>query len=194
MRVVTSRSRAFFLLGVMSLLLTACTTPPSSLALKPSLVAAHEAPSQAVQNQESLKPSQGSKPQAEFRGGRFSLVVDTEPQQSFLSSFDLSGGWHDGVLIIYNPLGLQMARVEWTPQNARLLQGGQTREAPDLEKLIFQLTGTQLPASALIDWLSGKPTPAEGWNVDLSEWHLRRLVLERVQPKPRTVLRIAFES
>jgi hypothetical protein len=45
----------------------------------------------------------------------------------------------------------------------------------------------------LVDWLGGKPTPAEGWNVDVSEWHLRRLVLERVQPAPRTVLRIAFE-
>ncbi|MEY4078013.1 MAG: Outer-rane lipoprotein LolB, partial [Pseudomonadota bacterium] len=57
-----------------------------------------------------------------------------------------------------------------------------------------ELTGAQLPTAALVDWLSGKPTPAEGWNVDVSEWHLRRLVLERVQPAPRTVLRIAFES
>ena len=178
----------------MSLLLTACTTPPRSLTLQHGLVATLEAPPATVPGQEPIQPSQGPKPQAEFRGGRFSLVVDTEPQQSFLSSFDLSGGWPDGVLIIYNPLGLQMARVEWTPQNARLLQGGQTREAPDLEKLIFDLTGTQIPGSALIDWLGGKPTPAQGWNVDLSEWHLRRLVLERVQPKPRTVLRIAFES
>lgn len=194
MRVVTSRSWAFILWGAMGLLLTACTTPPSTSALKPSSVAALEAPSDGVPAQESIKPSQGPKPQAEFRGGRFSLVVDSEPQQSFLSSFDLSGGWPDGVLIIYNPLGMQMARVEWTPLYARLLQGGQTREAPDLEKLIFQLTGTQIPASALIDWLGGKPTPAEGWKVDMSEWHLRRLVLERVQPMPRTVLRIAFES
>ena len=77
---------------------------------------------------------------------------------------------------------------------ARLLQGSQIREFENLEKLIYQTTGTRLPAAALVDWLSGKPTPAEGWNVDVSEWHLRRLVLERVQPAPRTVLRIAFES
>jgi outer membrane lipoprotein LolB len=122
------------------------------------------------------------------------LVVDTEPQQSFLSSFDIQGGWPDGVLTIYNPLGMQMARVEWTPQGARLIQGSQIRQAVSLESLIFQLTGTQLPAAALIDWLGGRPTPAEGWKVDVSEWHLRRLVLERIQPAPRTVLRIAFES
>jgi len=194
MRVVISKTCAFILLGALSLWLTACTTPPTALASKPSAVVSLEASQGSVPTQESMKLPQATKPQAEFKGGRFSLVVDTEPQQSFLSSFDLSGGWPDGVLIIYNPLGMQMARVEWTPLYARLLQGGQTREAPDLEKLIFQLTGTQIPASALIDWLGGKPTPAEGWKVDMSEWHLRRLVLERVQPMPRTVLRIAFES
>ena len=89
---------------------------------------------------------------------------------------------------------MQMARVEWTAQNARLLQGNQVRESSSLERLVLELTGAQLPTAALVDWLSGKPTPAEGWNVDVSEWHLRRLVLERVQPAPRTVLRIAFES
>lgn len=129
-----------------------------------------------------------------YRAGRFALVIDTEPQQSFLSSFDLSGGWPTGVLTIYNPLGMQMAKLEWSSQSARLFQGSQVREFENLEILIFQTTGTKLPAAALVDWLSGKPTPAEGWNVDASEWHLNRLVLERVQPAPRTVLRIAFES
>jgi len=176
MRVLPLRTWAFILLSAMSWALTACTTPPTAPA------------------QQTSTPTQTHQPQAEFRGGRFSLVIDTEPQQSFLSYFDLSGGWPNGALIIYNPLGLQMARVEWTPQSARLLQGAQTREAPNLEQLIFQLTGTPIPASALIDWLSGKPTPAEGWNVDMSEWQQHRLVIERVQPKPRTVLRIAFES
>ena len=138
---------------------------------------------------------QGAKTsQAAYRAGRFALVIDTEPQQSFLSSFDLTGGWPDGVLTIYNPLGMQMAKLEWTAQSARLLQGSQVQQFDNLEKLIYQTTGTRLPAAALVDWLSGKPTPAEGWNVDVSEWHLNRLVLERVHPAPRTVLRIAFES
>ena len=83
--------------------------------------------------------------------------------------------------------------MEWTAQSARLVLGSKVQEASSLESLVFQLTGTQLPTAALIDWLSGKPSPAEGWNVDVSEWHLRRLVLERVQPAPRTVLRLAFE-
>ncbi len=137
---------------------------------------------------------ESEKPATELRSGRFALQIDTQPPQSFLSSFDLSGGWPDGILTIYNPLGMQMARVEWTAQSARLVQGQQTREAASLDKLIFQLTGTTIPTAALIDWLSGKPTPAEGWNVDVSEWHSHRLVLERVMPAPRTVLRIAFES
>jgi outer membrane lipoprotein LolB len=129
-----------------------------------------------------------------FKAGRFALQIDTQPPQSFITSFDLTGGLPDGALNIYNPLGMQMARVEWTAQSARLLQGNQVRESSSLERLILELTGAQLPTAALVDWLSGKPTPAEGWIVDVSEWHLRRLVLERVQPAPRTVLRIAFES
>ena len=129
-----------------------------------------------------------------FKAGRFALQIDSEPPQSFITSFDLTGGWPEGTLNIYNPLGMQMARVEWTAQSARLLQGRQVREAASLERLVLELTGAQLPTAALVDWLAGKPTPAEGWNVDVSEWHLRRLVLERVQPAPRTVLRIAFES
>jgi outer membrane lipoprotein LolB len=164
-------------------LLSACSLP-SQLA-KPS------SPTDTI----AQEVATGTKPvQAAYRAGRFSLVIDTEPQQSFLSSFDILGGWPDGVLTIYNPLGMQMAKVEWSPQAARLMQGSQIREFENLEKLIYQTTGTRLPAAALVDWLSGKPTPAEGWNVDVSEWHLRRLVLERVQPAPRTVLRIAFES
>jgi len=151
-------------------------------------------PSQASStDSQTTHPGQASQEKA-FRAGRFSLVIDTEPVQSFTASFELAGGWPDGVLTIYNPLGMQMARVEWTPQAARLIQGSQIREAVSLESLIFQLTGTQLPAAALVDWLGGKPTPAEGWKVDVSEWHLRRLVLERIQPSPRTVLRIAFDS
>jgi outer membrane lipoprotein LolB len=128
-----------------------------------------------------------------FRAGRFALQIDTEPPQSFMTSFDLTGGWPEGALNIYNPLGMQMARVEWTALSAKLRQGNQVREAASLGSLVYQLTGSQLPTAALVDWLGGKPTPAEGWNVDVSEWHLRRLVLERVQPAPRTVLRIAFE-
>ena len=129
-----------------------------------------------------------------FKAGRFALQIDSEPPQSFITSFDLTGGWPEGARNIYNPLGMQMARLEWTAQSARLLQGRQVREAASLERLVLELTGAKLPTAALVDWLAGKPTPAEGWNVDVSEWHLRRLVLERVQPAPRTVLRIAFES
>jgi len=129
-----------------------------------------------------------------FKAGRFALQIDSQPPQSFITSFDLTGGLPEGALNIYNPLGMQMARVEWTAQSARLLQGNQVRESSSLERLVLELTGAQLPTAALVDWLSGKPTPAEGWRVDVSEWHLRRFVLERVNPAPRTVLRIAFES
>ena len=172
-------------MGCLLWLLTACAGP---FAIQPKA----QSPATSIDSQ-ATQSAEASQEKA-FRAGRFSLVIDTEPVQSFMASFDLAGGWPEGVLTIYNPLGMEMARVEWTPQGARLIQGSQIRQAVSLESLIFQLTGTQLPAAALIDWLGGKPTPAEGWKVDVSEWHLRRLVLERIQPAPRTVLRIAFES
>jgi len=62
-----------------------------------------------------------------FKAGRFALQIDSQPPQSFITSFDLTGGWPDGALNIYSPLGIQMARVEWTAQSARLLQGNQVR-------------------------------------------------------------------
>ena len=55
-----------------------------------------------------------------FKAGRFALQIDSEPPQSFITSFDLTGGWPEGALNIYNPLGMQMARLEWTAQSARL--------------------------------------------------------------------------
>ena len=174
--------------GLTLLLLSACTTPTaftaSSQTYSPPAVSTAETQVASVQ---------ADVPAPAFRAGRFALQIDTEPPQSFITSFDLTGGWPEGTLNIYNPLGLQMARVEWTAQSARLVLGSKVQEASSLESLVFQLTGTQLPTAALIDWLGGKPSPAEGWNVDVSEWHLRRLVLERVQPAPRTVLRLAFE-
>jgi len=166
-------------------LLTACATGPTATTpFTPAAIPA--ANNQVVEVQaETAAPA--------FKAGRFSLQIDSQPPQSFISSFDLTGGWPEGMLNIYNPLGLQMARLEWTAQSARLVLGSKVQEASSLESLVLQLTGTQLPTAALIDWLGGKPSPAEGWNVDVSEWHLRRLVLERVQPAPRTVLRLAFE-
>jgi outer membrane lipoprotein LolB len=176
-------------LGLLTLLMSACATPSASNA--PSQTYSPPAVSSAETQVASV---QADVPVPAFRAGRFALQVDSQPPQSFMTSFDLTGGWPEGTLNIYNPFGMQMARVEWTAQSARLRQGNQVREAASLESLVYQLTGTQLPTTALVDWLGGKPTPAEGWNVDVSEWHLRRLVLERVQPAPRTVLRIAFES
>jgi len=176
-------------IGLTMLLLSGCTTPTDTVA--PSQTYSPAAVSSAETQVASV---QADVPAPAFRAGRFALLIETQPPQSFITSFDLTGGWPEGTLNIYNPLGMQMARVEWTANSARLRQGSQVQEAASLESLVYQLTGTKLPTAALVDWLGGKPTPAEGWNVDVSEWHLRRLVLERVQPAPRTVLRIAFES
>lgn len=166
-------------------LLSACATSP--------VASSTYSPPASAPADNQVVTVQADTPAPAFKAGRFALQIDTQPPQSFISSFDLTGGWPEGTLNIYNPLGLQMARLEWTAQSAKLIQGSQVGYAANLESLVYKLTGTPLPTTALVDWLGGKPTPADGWNVDVSEWHLRRLVLERVQPAPRTVLRIAFE-
>ena len=96
-------------------LLAACAGPLATQPLVPSQASSTDS--------QTTHPGQASQEKA-FRAGRFSLVIDTEPVQSFIASFELAGGWPDGVLTIYNPLGMQMARVEWTPQGARFVQQG----------------------------------------------------------------------
>ena len=78
------------------------------------------------------------------------------------------------VWIIASPLGNEVARIESTPEGARLSQagvGGGTVEAPSFEDLTQRLLGVALDPALLAAWLHGRP-PTQGpqaWTFVLEE-------------------------
>ena len=93
--------------------------------------------------------------------GRLSLQVEEQvgqAAQSFSAAFELQGNAAQGELTLLNPLGNVLARIDWTPEHARLQSGETTQESTSLDTLLAQMTGTALPVRALFDWLRGVQT------------------------------------
>lgn len=128
--------------------------------------------------------------------GRLALQVEEQAgqaAQSFSATFELQGNAAQGELTLLSPLGNVLARIDWTPEHARLLSGGSTQESTSLDTLLAQVTGTALPVRALFDWLRGVQTTASGWQANLSDIDRGRLEATRHTPAPRATLRVAFE-
>ena len=122
-----------------------------------------------------------------------SVQVGGAQPQTTSGSFELSGSPSQGELVLLNPLGNIVARVQWTAQQASVTQGQQTRQAGSLDELTQELMGTSLPIAALFDWLQGKPTPALGWEADLSAHGEGKITAQRLFPQPEASLRIVLE-
>lgn len=125
-----------------------------------------------------------SEPETAFWSGRLNLRADTQPPQSWSVGFELSGGVDRGRLGLFSPLGSTLASLRWLPGHADLKSGAQTLEAESLSALLAQLESEpgalqRLPLQALLDWLDGRPTPAEGWSVDLSRLAQGRIHAQR---------------
>ena len=126
--------------------------------------------------------------------GRLALQVDGDAQRSFSAGFDLRGSPQEGELELTTPLGSTAARLQWAPGRARLQAPGQPeRQAASLDELAAQATGTPLPVAALFDWLAGIPTPADGWQADLSQRAQGRLRARRLGT-PAADLRLVLEQ
>lgn len=125
--------------------------------------------------------------------GRMAIQVLKDPPESLSAGFELQGSAQSGEMVLLSPIGTTLARLEWTPQGARLAQGQQQVDSPSLQRLGARLTGTELPIAALFEWLAGRPAEAPGWQVDLSAHAQGRISAERRQPSPGAVLRIALD-
>jgi outer membrane lipoprotein LolB len=125
--------------------------------------------------------------------GRMAIEVLKEPPESLSAGFELQGSAQAGEMVLLSPIGTTLARLEWTPQGARLAQGQQEVSSSSLQKLGARLTGTELPIAALFEWLAGRPAEAPGWQVDLSTHAQGRIRAERREPSPGAVLRIALD-
>ena len=128
-----------------------------------------------------------------YWSGRMAIQVRKNPPESLSAGFELQGSAQTGEMVLLSPIGTTLARLEWTPQGARLAQGQQQVESTSLQRLGARLTGTELPIAALFEWLAGRKAEAPGWQVDLSAHAQGRISAERREPSPGAVLRIALD-
>ena len=128
-----------------------------------------------------------------YWSGRMAIQVLKDPPESLSAGFELQGSAQAGEMVLLSPIGTTLARLEWTPQGARLTQGQQQVDSPSLQRLGARLTGTELPIAALFEWLAGRPAEATGWQVDLTAHAQGRINAERREPSPAAVLRIALD-
>ncbi|RZL86680.1 MAG: hypothetical protein EOP82_29135 [Variovorax sp.] len=128
-----------------------------------------------------------------FWSGRLSLRVDSEPVQTFSALFELRGAPQAGDLTLTSPIGNTLARLHWSPGEALLKNGSETRRFESLDALIEAATGAAIPVGALFGWLAGRDERVPGWRPDLSQVGTGRLQATRESPQPRADLRIVFE-
>lgn len=140
--------------------------------------------------QPTLRPS----PSAPLWLGRLALRVDSLPPQSLAASFELQGSAKQGTLLLSGPLGQAVARLDWQPGRATLMDATGVRQFDSLEALLTQSLGAPLPVHALFEWLAGRELVAAGWQADLSELAQGRLSARRLQPEPVAELRLLIEQ
>lgn len=125
--------------------------------------------------------------------GRLALRIDSEPPQSFSALFDLRGTPRAGELTLTTPIGSTLAVLQWSPGEALLRNGNQTRRYESVDALIEAATGAAIPVDALFGWLAGRDDPVPGWQANLTQFASGRLQAIRQSPQPVADLRIAFE-
>ena len=130
---------------------------------------------------------------ARIWSGRMAVTVHDTPPQNFTGSFELQGSPEAGRLTLLSPLGTTLAHLRWNAQGAQWQRGNEWESRPNLDELMRDLIGTEVPVSHLFAWLRGEFTRTEGWNVDLSRHADGRIQAQRETPLPRAELRVLFE-
>jgi outer membrane lipoprotein LolB len=113
--------------------------------------------------------------------------------QTFAALFELRGSEQAGELMLTSPIGNTLAQLRWSPGDAVLKNGSQTRRFESVDQLIEAATGAAIPVGALFGWLDGRDERVAGWRPDLSQVGTGRLQALRESPMPRADLRIVFE-
>ncbi|MBC7611059.1 MAG: outer membrane lipoprotein LolB [Polaromonas sp.] len=126
--------------------------------------------------------------------GRISLQIQSEPPQAFFTGFELKGQAERGELTLTSPIGNVLGIMRWSPQEAELETGGNTRRFASVDALLEQTTGAAVPITGLFDWLAGKDTSINGWTADLSKRDTGRIDAIRMDPAPQTKLRIVLDQ
>jgi outer membrane lipoprotein LolB len=132
--------------------------------------------------------------------GRLAVRVQADPSQgqtrdqAFSAEFDLHGNAQQGDLLFYTPLGSTAAVIHWEPGKAELLTNGEPRTFTDLNRLIRELLGTEVPIESLFLWLAGKRQDTAGWQVDLTDKAQGKITARRLEPPPVAELKLILEN
>ena len=126
--------------------------------------------------------------------GRISLQIQSDPPQAFFAGFELKGRSERGELLLTSPIGNVLGVMRWSPDEAVLESGNETKRFTSVDALLEQTTGAAIPIAALFDWLRGENTRLNGWSADLSGLDTGRIVATRVEPAPQTRLRIVLDQ
>lgn len=122
-----------------------------------------------------------------------SLLVQSEPVQSFSGGFELQGDETTGELTLTTPLGSTAAVLRWSPGVAELLNGSQAQSYASVQDMLAHTTGAALPIAALFAWLRGQAANAPGWQADVSRHAEGRINAQRTEPSPAAQLRIVLD-
>ena len=131
-----------------------------------------------------------------YWSGRMALQLEGDfntASQSFSATFELHGSALSGSLVLFNPLGSVVAKLQWDAVQALLVQGGNIKSSDSLTSLVQELTGSEIPVAALFDWLQGRSAMVDGWTADLSRMAEGRLSARRDTPLPVTSLRVVLD-
>jgi len=126
--------------------------------------------------------------------GRLSLRLDSAPPQSFSALFDLRGNAQTGELTLTSPIGSTLGLARWSPGEAVLQNGSDSRRFESVEALIEAATGAAIPLDALFGWLDGQDKVVAGWKANLSQVSTGRIQATRNAPQPTADLRIVFDQ
>ena len=126
--------------------------------------------------------------------GRISLQIQSDPPQAFFAGFELKGFAERGELSLTSPVGNVLGIMRWSPDEAVLESGNETKRFTSVDALLEQTTGAAIPIAALFDWLQGTNTQLNGWSADLSGLDTGRIVATRTEPAPQTRLRIVLDQ
>lgn len=131
---------------------------------------------------------------ADIWSGRLSLQVQSDPPQSFSGGFEIKGSPSQGELRLNSPLGNTVLAARWSPAQATLYSGRETRHYVSIDALIEASTGAALPVAALFDWLAGKNTQSNDWTADLTRQADGHIQARRTHPRPQSELRIVLDA
>lgn len=129
-------------------------------------------------------------------------AMEGQPAKGLSLGFFFAGNTQTGQLDLMTLMGSQMAKVNWSQDQAWLVNDKGTQQFNNLDDLSQNVLGETLPLRALAHWMQGQPDPSlssqigtepdtfiqAGWIIDAREINQKKLYAQRpLTPTQRAV-------